>query len=36
MIDVRKEHFFVPMNWMIVKEINDDRIEWLPGHENGY
>ena len=36
LIDVRKEHFFVPMNWMIVKEIHDDRIEWLPGHENGY
>ena len=36
LMDVRKEHFFVPMNWMIVKEINDDRIEWLPGHENGY
>ena len=36
MIDVRKEHFFVPMNWMIVKEIHDDRIEWLPGHENRY
>lgn len=36
MMDVRKEHFFIPMNWMIVKEIHDDRIEWLPGHENGY
>ena len=36
LMDVRKEHFFIPMNWMIVKEIHDDRIEWLPGHENGY
>ena len=36
MMDVRKEHFFIPLNWMIVKEIHDDRIEWLPGHENGY
>ena len=36
LIDVRKEHFFIPMNWMIVREIHDDRIEWLPGHEKGY
>lgn len=36
MMDVRKEHFFIPMNWMIVKEIQDGRIEWLPGHEKGY
>ena len=36
MMDVRKEHFFIPMNWMIVREIHDDRIEWLPGHEKGY
>lgn len=36
LMDVCKEHFFIPMNWMIVKEIHDDRIEWLPGHENGY
>lgn len=36
LMDVRKEHFFIPMNWMIVKEIHDDRIEWLPGHEKGY
>lgn len=36
LMDVRKEHFFIPMNWMIVREIHDDRIEWLPGHEKGY
>ena len=36
LIDVRKEHFFIPHNWMIVKELHDDRIEWLPGHEKGY
>lgn len=36
LIDVRKEHFFIPMNWMIVREIHDDRIEWLPGHEKRY
>ena len=36
LMDVRKEHFFIPMKWMIVKELHDDRIEWLPGHENGY
>ena len=36
LIDVRKEHFFIPLNWMIVREIHDDRIEWLPGHEKGY
>lgn len=34
MLDVRKDHFFVPSNWMAIKEINDDKIEWLRENEN--
>lgn len=34
MMDVRKDHFFVPSNWMAIKEINGDKIEWLRENEN--